>query len=199
MARASDNIFPKVQFSEEAAPATPSADQGVLYEKADGRIYFKNDAGTEHDLTGGGGATPTFSGVKLSHSANQNRANSSAILFNTEIFDTDAFHNTVSNTSRITIPTTGYYEVGAAVRFDGSGDSDHRGIRIVEDDGTIHVNAGQVHNADLVAEAVTCSTVAFLEVGAWIEVLVIEDSSGDVVVQGNTVSPRFWAYLVGTA
>ena len=37
------------------APSTPSSGEGVFYEKNDGKIYFKNDGGTEYDLTGGGG------------------------------------------------------------------------------------------------------------------------------------------------
>lgn len=38
-------------FAETAAPSTPSSGQGVAYEKSDGKLYFKNDAGTEYDLT----------------------------------------------------------------------------------------------------------------------------------------------------
>ena len=37
------------------APSTPSSGEGVFYEKNDGKIYFKNDGGTEYDLTSGGG------------------------------------------------------------------------------------------------------------------------------------------------
>lgn len=37
------------------APSTPSSGEGVLYEKNNGKIYFKNDGGTEYDLTSGGG------------------------------------------------------------------------------------------------------------------------------------------------
>ncbi len=54
MAKASENIFPKVQFSEEAAPATPSAGAAVIYVQTAGKIYLKDDGGTETDLTGAG-------------------------------------------------------------------------------------------------------------------------------------------------
>jgi len=57
MAKASDNKFPKVQFSEEAAPDTPSTGEAVIYVKADGKLYLKDDAGTETDLTSGGSGT----------------------------------------------------------------------------------------------------------------------------------------------
>ena len=39
------------------APSTPSSGEGVFYEKNDGKAYFKNDAGTEYDLTSGGGGS----------------------------------------------------------------------------------------------------------------------------------------------
>ena len=41
--------------SGTTAPSTPDSGEGVFYEKNDGKIYFKNDGGTEYDLTGGGG------------------------------------------------------------------------------------------------------------------------------------------------
>ena len=56
MAKASDNQFPKVTLAESAAPATPGTGLGFLYEKTDNKLYFKNDAGTETELTAAGTA-----------------------------------------------------------------------------------------------------------------------------------------------
>jgi hypothetical protein len=39
--------------AEVAAPATPSVGRVVVYAKTDGRLYIKDDTGTETDLTGG--------------------------------------------------------------------------------------------------------------------------------------------------
>ena len=49
-------------FAEVAAPATPSAGQAVTYVKTDGKLYLKDDAGTETDLTAGG---VSFSGYPI--------------------------------------------------------------------------------------------------------------------------------------
>lgn len=38
-------------YAEVAAPGTPAAGSGVTYAKTDGKLYFKNDGGTEYDLT----------------------------------------------------------------------------------------------------------------------------------------------------
>jgi len=43
-----------IEFDEAAAPGTPAAAQARVYVKADGKIYLKDDAGTETDLTGTG-------------------------------------------------------------------------------------------------------------------------------------------------
>ncbi len=55
-----------MQFYEIASPTTPSSGWGRVYAKTDGKIYFKNDGGTEFDLTagvGGGSGTVTSIGV----------------------------------------------------------------------------------------------------------------------------------------
>lgn len=52
-----------VGLKESTAPGTPPTDWGSLYTKTDGKLYWKNDAGTEYDLTdSGGGGTVTGTG-----------------------------------------------------------------------------------------------------------------------------------------
>ena len=67
-------------------------------------------------------ATPAGSAVKacaLYKSANQSISNNTltAVTFNSEFFDTNSFHSTVTNTSRITVPTTGYYQVNGILTW----------------------------------------------------------------------------------
>lgn len=49
--KASDNLFPKLRFTEGAAPSTPDPGTVVLYAKADGKLYMKDDAGLETGLS----------------------------------------------------------------------------------------------------------------------------------------------------
>ena len=58
-----DNYF---ETKEISAPTTPSTGYGRVYEKTDNKLYFKNDAGTEYDLT----ATGSISTNVLSLSGN---------------------------------------------------------------------------------------------------------------------------------
>lgn len=46
-----------LRLREMAAPSTPSANYGILYPKTDGKLYWKDDAGSEVDLTLGGGSS----------------------------------------------------------------------------------------------------------------------------------------------
>jgi hypothetical protein len=52
--------FTYLDATEAAAPATPASGKARLYAKTDGRIYSKDDAGTEYgpfDVAGGGGGS----------------------------------------------------------------------------------------------------------------------------------------------
>jgi len=54
-----------LEFQELSAPGTPPSGSLLAYAKADGKLYAKNDAGTEYDLTAGaaGGEANTASNV----------------------------------------------------------------------------------------------------------------------------------------
>jgi len=73
----------------------------------------------------------TFSGCGLSQSGAQSISNTTQtdLTFDTEAFDTDAYHSTSSNTARITIPTGkgGYFLVTARVSY-ASNSSGTRGL-----------------------------------------------------------------------
>lgn len=48
--RAADSIFDHLRLAEVAAPSTPATGSAILYVKSDGRVYYKDDAGTEHQV-----------------------------------------------------------------------------------------------------------------------------------------------------
>jgi hypothetical protein len=77
--------------------------------------------------------TPAFVGVGVKKSANQSIANATftAITFNQEDFDTNAFHDTSTNNTRITIPAgkAGYYAIAGIIIWSGNG-TGNRGIEL---------------------------------------------------------------------
>lgn len=50
-------------LTEQSAPGVPDSGTGSLYAKSDGKVYFKNDSGTEYDLTASTGAWGSISGT----------------------------------------------------------------------------------------------------------------------------------------
>jgi len=58
--------------------------------------------------------------AKVFNSTQQSIANITATIinFNSELFDTDAIHDTVTNNSRLTIKTAGVYIVSASIGWD---------------------------------------------------------------------------------
>jgi hypothetical protein len=93
--KSSDNPYPSILVVEGSAPATPDTGQQRLYiDVADSHLKRKNDAGAVTDLEGA--ASPSFHGCRIRHSTTQTVANgaTTSLLFNTEVYDTDAYHFT---------------------------------------------------------------------------------------------------------
>lgn len=51
MATTDDIVIPRFDFEEVSAPATPASGTVRLYAKSDGKLYIKDDAGTETDIS----------------------------------------------------------------------------------------------------------------------------------------------------
>ena len=91
----------------------------------------------------------TFVGCSLKASADQTISNNTltAVTWDQEDFDTDGFHSTSSNTSRITIPTGkgGKYQVNAFAQWDANATGD-REIHIYK-------NGASVKKTELIPNA----------------------------------------------
>lgn len=174
MTKASDNEYPSVYFEEQAAaPGTPSTGFWRLYFKSGG-LYHEDDAGTEVGPLSGSATASTYVGAKAYNSTTQNINNTTAALtFNSEEFDTDGFHDTGSNTSRMTIPTGkgGKYLLQAGSFASAS--TDYMFFRV---DGTTTVRGGQTF-----ARATTgyqqCQAIVSLNAGQYVEIMIGNTSS----------------------
>lgn len=112
-----ENIFPQLRFVEGPPLATPPAGEGVLYFKADGKLYLKDDAGVETDLTATGG---TFTGGSLTSALNEARGAAIASAATTDIGA--ATGNLVHVTGTTTITALGTAQAGTprTVVFDAA-------------------------------------------------------------------------------
>ena len=99
-----------------------------------------------------------------------------AVTFNSEEFDTDAFHSTSTNTSRLTIPAGlgGTYSVKAQVSF-GLSATGFRQVRIYKN-GTLYKASGEFIPSSSIYVAPTMSTDMTLVAGDYIELYVYQSS-----------------------
>jgi hypothetical protein len=144
---------------------------------------------------GGGGVTAgAFVGASMyDASSPQNHTNSGGwqeMSFDSELFDTDAFHDTVTNNGRFTIPTgkAGKYLVLARAAF-ATNATGKRGGRVLKN-GTAVAGSPVIVEAVEMASASTIvafSVIVDVAVGDYITVEAYQDSGGnlDINVSGN--------------
>lgn len=85
-------------FNEESAPATAAANTVRVYAKADGRMYSKDDAGTESALTAATVATATATGTVTSYVPVIQSAISTVTNANATATTSDGFHTYLFST-----------------------------------------------------------------------------------------------------
>jgi hypothetical protein len=200
MTKGSDNPFPSTLFEEQGSvPATPSAGFWRLYLKSDG-LYIVDDAGVETGpfiTSAGGGYTE---GARVYNSSNISVAHAAltALTFDSERYDTDSIHSTVSNTSRLTCQTDGKYLISANIHFASSAAGTSRAI-IIELNGSgtyIAFDSRRPVSGD--ATRLSISTIYDLSAGNYVQLIPYQDSSGslNVLASGN-YSPEFMMQRIG--
>lgn len=173
-------------------PKTLTSTTGDIIYASSANTPARLGIGTSGQLLGISGGVPawvsnTFVGCRLTNSVAQTIANSTrtSLTFDTESFDTDGFHSTSSNTSRITVPSgkAGKYLVTAAVTFTGPNATGAREVYIFKNAGfysqvfTLGSSAGSSGTA--------IADIIDLAVGDYIEIRVEQASGGSLDVRGN--------------
>ena len=134
-------------------------------------------------------ATPTFVGCSLTKSAAQSIASGTEtiVTYDTEVFDTDGFHSTVTNTGRITIPTgkAGKYLFTAQLMIDSS-TFQTQGVLRKNGSGEIIYYAPKSPTAP----CVIFSAILPASVGDYFETVAYQGSGTSKNVLGNNYTPN---------
>jgi hypothetical protein len=129
----------------------------------------------------------TYAGVSVRKSANQAITNNTdtAITWNTENFDTDAYHDNSSNTSRFTIPAgkAGKYLLSGAISW-GAATGTIRSVKIFKNGSILNQLAQFAGTNDGAISAI--SNVYDLAVNDYLEVYARQNSGNDLDVQSGT-------------
>lgn len=132
-------------------------------------------------------STPTFVGCSVYKNATQSLSNATqtAVTWQVEDFDTDGFHSTVSNTSRMTVPTgkDGKYLITVSIgyAFNASG---RRAINFYKN-GSSYKSLFQVPPLGGSGSTVlTASCVLSLVATDYVEIYAYQDSGGSLNLNG---------------
>lgn len=146
--------------------------------------------------------TPTFSGCKLTHSSNQSISSNTAttLNFDTETYDTDGFHESVTHPDRITIPSDGYYRLTAFIEWATSTSQDIRGVSIFRNGTTTKESGANVTPPGTNSSAwlVGCSVTVHAVATDFFIVRAFQVSSGALNVNSTSpYSPTFEIERIG--
>ena len=144
-------------------------------------------------------SAPSFVGASVYKSASQSISNATNTLltFNSENFDTNTYHDTSTNTGRITVPSgkAGYYNLQAIVAFAAGA----VGLRQI-----VFFKNGSVLNYGVQSAATTASEnisnasyVVSLAVSDYVEAYVYQTSGGAINVLGGADFTTFSATYLG--
>lgn len=148
--------------------------------------------------------TPTFIGASVTRTTDYsiNNATVTTIDYNSELYDTDGFHDNTTNSSRLTVPSgkAGYYYVFLHTTFDDTSTTGSRSCYIyknVSGSETSYVfggsgnpiNQGDIHQVQ--------SIIAYLGVGDYVYSRAYQTSGGALNMLGNSQQCRFGMFYLG--
>ena len=165
----------------------------ALAQHEGGTLYFTS-AGVSTFFKAAGATANTFVGAQIYDSnATTSISNntSTAITFNSEVLDTNTFHSTSSNTSRMTIPAgkAGKYLVVGSVIFQNAANGTRRF--------DIFKNGSSYARTQNFGDAseqgwVTINTTMDLAVADYVELYVFQNSGGSLSIYGGSAPQQAW-------
>jgi hypothetical protein len=144
-------------------------------------------------------APKAASGARVYGSANIAVGNNSfdELPFNSERYDTDSYHSTTLNTSRLTIPAAGKYRITGHVAF-ASNTTGVRGLQI-QLNGTTVIASNFVNPVTGASTDIGVTTEYQLALNDYVELVAYQDTGGALnVVAASNYSPEFMISRLGT-
>ncbi len=150
-------------------------------------------------------ATPasgsSFAGCRLFNTVDQSitNATATAVTFNSESFDVGGYHSTVSNTSRITIPSAkdGYYQFSAATKWPGGSTTGIRAMYLYKNGADVWSGTFFAPTNANVNETLIFTQIASAVATDYFELFVYQSTGGAYDVQGGTKNTTFQATYLG--
>lgn len=181
----------------------------ILYASAANTLARKAIGSTGDVLTVSGGiptwVTPaggSFVGVLAQKTGSQSISNNTTtkVTFNqTDVYDTDGFHDPATNSSRITIPTGkgGYYLIHGHMVWDANS-SGRRLFKFTQNNTTdLRVMEGFSTATNTVYPGMHLITIVNLTAGDYVEMEVWQNTGGSLNIDGSTTWSQFGVVKLG--
>ena len=189
LAKASATDLDFVWSADAAGMTNPMTTTGDVIYSSSGSTPARLGIGSTDDVLTVAGGVPTwaapagaaaFAGASVYNSADQTipPATYTAVVWNSEYYDTDAFHDNSTNTSRMTIPAgkAGKYSVYGLIQCDG-GSTNSRSIQIYKNGAMYSVAATTPSGA---YPSLQISGVLDLVATDYVEIYVFQSTGGSV-------------------
>lgn len=142
----------------------------------------------------------TFSGASATKNAVQviPNATETDVVFETEAYDTDTYHDTGSNTGRLTVPATGYYHINAYVEFASwaSGATGSRLIVVLKKNGTAVIDMFDANFWSAAEPALSLGHDLFLTAADYITIAVYQGTASS---RNLTAASKLQIHCLGVA
>lgn len=141
---------------------------------------------------------PVLPQARVYNSANISHVTSGTeqtVTFNSELYDSGGLHSTSANTSRLTAPITGLYDIGASIRF-ASNATGYRYIYLLLN-GATAIIVHSVPAANGIVTVLPVSTHYQLAAGDYVEVVANQTSGGALNLQAGAGGLDFWMCRLG--
>lgn len=160
-------------------------------------LWRRNGTDTGWDQVGGGGGGVAFSGAKVWQFSGSPQSipdnTNTEIIWDTVIWDTDSYW-AGGNPTRLTVPVTGYYEVGAIASWGDGGGVDERPL-FIKKNGVDNMVITYWPPSRVGAHI---SAPLLLTAGDYVEVIVRQTSGVSVdIIEDGDEDPAFWITKLG--
>jgi hypothetical protein len=140
-------------------------------------------------------SAPSFVGCRAYATTDQSMSNGANTIFNldAEVYDTDGFHSTTTNNSRITIPSgkAGYYLITGVVTYQNGGTSGQRDFWLFKNGTTSLASIVDAKTANFLGMSVT--DVQYLAVGDYVQIAGYQDSGTTTATYASGIARVFLA------
>ena len=159
--------------------------------------YVKKTGDT---MTGGlAGTTVSMSSMprcRLYNSAAQTASSGSnlTLLWDTETYDVGSMHSTASNTSRITIPSDGYYFFHGHIAWVAGTADTWRLVRLYKNGATEICSYYGLPSVNTKSFSVSITQVVAAVAGDYFELMAYQDTGGNLNVFGGSSNSNFTCF-----